>query len=168
MSHILHVSNFLVLVFLTSRAITLGKPTASALECGEDQSCVVLAQLMATVNEIKNQLGRQAKDLEELKTDLNKSRVSTATISTQLNEKLDKHAKGLEELKTNLNKSLDSTAAISTQLERHSTDLLSHDGRLKAHDVSQRREFQLVQSEWSRRLGALSITSRLIGITWRL
>src|SRR6218665_1670032 len=107
MSHM--ISHFLVLVFLSSSATTLGKPTNSTLECGEDKSCEILAQLMSTVN--------------------------------KLNEKLDK---GLEELKTDFNKSL---ATISTQLGRHSVDLLSHDGRLRAHDVSQRNEYQLVQSE---------------------
>src|SRR6218665_1977842 len=136
--------HLLVLVFLTSRATTLGKPTDSVLDCGEDRSCAILMQLMSKVDKLNERL-------EELKTDLNKSLVSTATISTQLNEKLDK---GLEELNTDLNNSL---ATISTQLGRHSTDLQSLDGRLKAHEVSQGKEYQLVQSELTRRLGDLFI-----------
>jgi len=112
MSHVL--CHFLLLIFLSSSVTTLGKPTDSALECGEDKSCVVLAQLVSTVN--------------------------------KLNEKLDK---GLEELKTDLNKCLASTATISTQLGRHSADFLNHDTRLKEHDVSQRNDSQLVQSEWA-------------------
>src|SRR6218665_1449287 len=83
MSHML--CHFLVLVFLTSRSTTLGKPADSVLECGEDKCCEILEQLMSTVNEMKNKLDekldKQAKDLEELKTDMNKS---LATISTQL------------------------------------------------------------------------------------
>src|SRR6218665_3975941 len=115
MSHML--CRFLVLVILTNRYTTLGKPTDNALECGEDKSCAILAHLMSTVNE--------------------------------LNEKFDKQAKGLEELKADLNKTFASTSTISTQLGRHSTDFLSHDGRLRAHEFSQIKEYQLVQSEWT-------------------
>lgn len=130
--------HFLVLVFVTSITNTLGKPTGSALECGEeDKFCAILAQLVSTVNEMKNQLGKQA---------------------TQLNEKLNKQARDLEELKRDLNKTFASTATISTQMGRYSTDLLSHDGRLRAHEVSQRNEYQLMQSEWTRGLGDLSVS----------
>lgn len=113
MSHLL--CYFLVLVFFSSGATTLVKPIDSTLECGEDKSCAILAKLVSTVSEMRNQLGKQAKDLEDLKTDFNKS-----------------------------------LATISTQLGRHSIDFLSHDGRLKAHDVSQRNEYQLVQSKSTR------------------
>src|SRR6218665_2375975 len=126
MSHM--ISHFLVLVFLMTRSTTLGKPHDSTLECGEDKSCAVLAQLMSTVNKLNEKLD---KGLEELKTGLNKTLASMTTTSIDLNERLDKQAKGLEELKWDLNKSLASTAAISIQLGRHSTDLLSHDGRLR-------------------------------------
>lgn len=178
-----------MLVFLTGRATTLGKSTDIALECGEERSCAILTELMSTVNAMNDQLGelnvklnKQANGLEELKTDLNNSLVSTAAISTHLNEKLNKQGKDLEGLKTDLNKSLVSTAAISTQLNvkldkqakdlegltmnvnkglaaisaqlgSHSTDLLSHDRRLKTHDVSQINGYQLVQSEWIRGRG---------------
>jgi len=110
----------LVLVFLSIRATTLGKTT----ECGEERSCAILAELMSTVNEINDQLGG-------------------------LNAKVDRLATDLEVLKTDSNKTLASTASISSQLGRHSTDFLSHDGRLRTHDVSQRNEYQLVQSEWT-------------------
>jgi len=59
-----------------------------------------------------------------------------------------KQVKDVEELKVKLDRSLASTAAIFAQLEKLSTNLLRHDERLKAHDVSQTDLQKSVQSKW--------------------
>ena len=59
-----------------------------------------------------------------------------------------KQVKDVEELKAKLDRSLASSAAIVAQLEKLLENLLRHDERLKAHDISQTDLQKTVQSKW--------------------
>lgn len=88
MSHFL--CPLLLLFFLTGGAVSLVKASESdnIIRCGYDNFCQATLKFISAVNEIKSQLddlsGKQARDAEELKVNLNRSLASMDAISKQL------------------------------------------------------------------------------------